>query len=305
MSLQLCGFLRKEKRGGFISGFIERWFVVSKDNHFEYYADSSAATPSDRFPLAAIASVQPDEEFYDILISASHRSFRLRAETKADLDRWVAGLREAIAAAVPMRAASTLEHSYVAPTPLHANALKPRSAAPCLSPARPRDVRAASWPLDDKFALSAATASASAVVLGRAPPPAMAAPQLPSSNLTTSHLPSAVKTAEGFLHASYVPAPVRARPPPPLFMPAPPPLPVFAPSVQSPRGHVPSLYSDVRYGKQSLHSPPPAAATFQRSDSVHQMAQNAITMAAASVPTMSIATGVEADRNWLDDNFDD
>jgi hypothetical protein len=61
----------------------------------------------------------------------------------------------------------------------------------------------------------------------------------------------------------------------------------------------------VRYGKQSLRSPPPAAATFQRSDSVHQTAQNAITMAAASVPTMSIATGVEADRNWLDDNFDD
>lgn len=303
MSLQLCGFLRKEKRVGFISGFVERWFVVSKDNHFEYYADSSAAAPSDRFPLAAIASVQQDEESFDILITASHRTFRLRAETKADLDRWVAGLRDAIMAAVPMRAASTLEHSHVALAPLHT--LKPRSAAPCLSPTRPRDVRAVSRPLDDKFALPAATASASAVVPSRPPPPATAAPQLPSTSLATSHSPFALKTEVGVLHASYIPAPVRAKSPPPPSTPAPPLPPVFAPSVQSPRGHVASLDSHVRNGKHSVNSPPPGAATSQRTDAVHQTASNAITMVAANIPTMPIATGVEADRNWLDDNFDD
>ncbi len=301
MSLQLCGFLRKEKRGGFLSGFVERWFVVSKDNHFEYYADSSAAAPSDRFPLASIASVQPDEETHDMLITASHRTFRLRAESKADLDRWVTGLREAIAAAAPMRATSAPDKSFAALAPLQV--LKPRSAAPGLSPTRPRDARAVSRTVDERITVPAATTgSASILASGRAPPPAMPAPLLPS------HMPAAMKMAETVLHGASVSAPARAKPPPPPSMAAPPPPPphppAFAPTVQSPRCHVPSLNSDLHHSQESSNSLP-ATVISQRAGVWHRSAPVAAIMAAATVPVVSITAGVAADRNWLDDNFDD
>eukprot|EP00455_Lapot_gusevi_P046859 TRINITY_DN623_c0_g7_i2.p1 TRINITY_DN623_c0_g7~~TRINITY_DN623_c0_g7_i2.p1 ORF type:complete len:141 (+),score=35.04 TRINITY_DN623_c0_g7_i2:85-507(+) len=92
---QLSGWLKKEKQG-FIHGWNKRWFIVQGDKLCYYHAPNESEA-KDSIPLSDILSVTKSEDesngIFEMMIEAKQRNFRLRAESKADLERWHTGLK--------------------------------------------------------------------------------------------------------------------------------------------------------------------------------------------------------------------
>ncbi|KAG5190504.1 hypothetical protein JKP88DRAFT_151359, partial [Tribonema minus] len=95
--IYLCGWLHKMKRTQrkFRSTWARRWFTV-QDGCLLWYTSPNTVESSGSIRLHAIKSVSRFEAgcqgSFSFVVNSSDRNMLLRAETHADLSRWIRGI---------------------------------------------------------------------------------------------------------------------------------------------------------------------------------------------------------------------